>query len=612
MQIKKLLEGAYPTQFQGKAYRPVKGVIFAVEYKIFKDNTYFYHLQAIILNLFITLLVYFIIKNITRKSSLAFVGSLIFGIHPVHTEAITFMTASLDGWGILFFFIAFYLYLRIEDKKKYLLVPSLLFAVLAFFTYELTLTLPLILVLYDFCFRKISKKNLRERIAVYSPYFVLFIAFFILRLHFIGHLQGGAYFAGSFYLTMLTMAKAVVKYLELFIFPLNLSINPVLSGGIQSYINNFTNLESIKTQSLFNFGVISSVFIILLTLSVAVSSFRKNPLICFSILFFYVSLLPILNIIPQLLIMAERYEYIASFGGALLFAYLFNFLYNYKYKRLGYKKTVQNTLIVLLIFIVAAFSVLTIRRNADWKDDISVWTALANQPVSNSIKNAYLGMVYFQTGDYDKAALSFKKVVAEKGDVKFANYFLTFISVIKSINQGDKKSAEKSYNKLIKLSLPSERGGLYGLKGNIDNIPALSTTNAPANNRSLKEFQSQNFSFNYPENWTLSESANQTQIQSPDKNFSIEITSSVLPAATSASQYISSQTKVYGTLTNQGLAKIPTVDYAYVKVWNDNGVQKMQFFLFKDADVLEVIVYPADSSEMREFDNILVSLKFYL
>jgi tetratricopeptide (TPR) repeat protein len=177
-------------------------------------------------------------------------------------------------------------------------------------------------------------------------------------------------------------------------------------------------------------------------------------------------------------------------GGALLFAYLFNFLYNYKYKRLGYKKTVQNTLIVLLIFIVAAFSVLTIRRNADWKDDISVWTALANQPVSNSIKNAYLGMVYFQTGDYDKAALSFKKVVAEKGDVKFANYFLTFISVIKSINQGDKKSAEKSYNKLIKLSLPSERGGLYGLKGNIDNIPALSTTNAPANNRSLKEFQS--------------------------------------------------------------------------------------------------------------------------
>jgi hypothetical protein len=114
------------------------------------------------------------------------------------------------------------------------------------------------------------------------------------------------------------MAKAVVKYLELFFFPLNLSINPVLSGGIQSYINNFTNLESIKTQSLFNFGVISSVFIILLTLSVAVSSFRKNPLICFSILFFYVSLLPILNIIPQLLIMAERYEYIASFGGCFV------------------------------------------------------------------------------------------------------------------------------------------------------------------------------------------------------------------------------------------------------------------------------------------------------
>ena len=610
MQIEKLVEGAYPTQFQGKAYRPVKGVIFAFEYKIFKENTYFYHLQAIILNLFITFLVYFIIKNITKKSSIAFVGSLIFGIHPVHTEAITFMTASLDGFGILFFFLSFYFYINALKTKRSYYILSLLFAFLAFFSYELTLTLPLIVILYDLCFKKINKKNLYEKIGFYLPYFVFVITFFILRLHFIGRIQGGGYFAESFYLTMLTMTKAVVKYLELFIFPLNLSINPVLSGGIQSYINGFTNLEPLKAQSLFDLDVISSIFTILLTLSIAILFFRRNPIICFSILFIYISLLPILNTIPQLLIMAERYEYIASFGAVLLFAYLFNFIFTYKYKKVEYKKNAQNILIILLIFIVTTFSALTLRRNMDWKDDMSVWTALANQPVKGAIKNSYMGMLYFQQGKYDKATENFKQVIDKKGDIKFANYFLTFISVIKSINQGDKESAEKYYDELIKLSLPSDRANLYSLKKNIDNISSSSSASMQVNNQLLKEFRSQNFSFNYPKSWVLNELGNRTEIQNPNKNFTIEITYSVLSAVVSVNEYIKSQTKNYGTLTNQGLAKIPGVDYAYVKVWNDNNIQKMQFFFFKDKNILEVIVFPTDSSEMKEFDKIIESLKF--
>lgn len=610
MNITKLLEGSYPPKFQGKVYRPVKGVIAAADYKIWQANTFGYHLQAIVLNLAITIVVYLIIKKLTEKSSVAFIAALLFGIHPIHTEAITFMTASLDAWGILFFFLSFYFYLSTEKGKKYFYGFSVFFAFLAFFTYELTLSLPFIIILSDLIFKKINRQNLYKYLSVYLTFFSLFAVFFALRIHFIGHVEEGGYFAGSFYLTMLTMTKALLKYLELLIFPVNLSINPILSGGIQSFVNNFTNLEPIKSQKIFDLDILFSILVIAGTAGAGIMLIKKRPIISFSIFFIFVGLLPVLNIIPQKLVMAERYAYISSFGAVLLFAYLFVFIYNLKIKKIN-KDILQNGLIVFLIFTIVFFSFLTLKRNTDWKDELSVWTALANQPVGGAIGNYYTGMLYFEKGDYKNAAANFKQVIEKKGDVKLANYFLTFISVINSINQGDRAQAETFYEKLVKMSLPADRSSLEGLKKNIDNIPSSSGTSTEINTQLLKEFKSQNFSFIYPKGWAVNELGNQTQIQNPADNFSIQITYSALFKTQSANEYLDSQTKAYGTLINQGLAQIPTVDYAYVKVWNDNNIQKMQFFLFKDKTVLEVIVFPVNSSDMKVFDKIIGSLKFY-
>ena len=610
MNITKLLEGSYPPKFQDKVYRPIKGILAAVDYKIWQTNTFGYHLQAITLNVAIAIVIYFIIKKLTKKSSVAFIAALLFGIHPVHTEAVTFMTASLDTWGILFFFLSFYFYLSVEKGKQYLYGFSVFFAFLAFFTYELTLTLPFIIILYDLIFKKINKQNIYKCLSIYIALLSLFFVFFALRIHFIGHIEEGGYFAGSFYLTMLTMTKAVLKYLELFILPVNLSINPILSGGIQSFINNFTNLDPIKFQKIFDLDILSSILIITAVLATGIILIRKKPIISFSIFFIFAGFLPVLNIVPQKLVMAERYAYISSFGAVLLFAYLFIFAYNLKIKKIN-KHILQNGLIAFLIFIIALFSFLTLKRNTDWKDELSVWTALANQPVGGAIGNFYTGMIYFEKGDYENATINFKQVIEKKGDVKLANYFLTFISVINSINQGDKAQAEMFYEKLVVMSLPEDRSSLDGLKKNIDNISSSSDTNTEINDQLLKGFKSQNFSFTYPKSWTLNELESRTTIQNPDKNFSIEITYSILPEAMSVNEYINSQTKDYGTLVNQGLAKIPIVDYAYVKVWNNNNVKKMQFFLFKDKNILEVIVYPANSAEMKEFDKIIGTLKLY-
>ncbi len=610
MEIGKILQGNYPGQWQEKVYRPVKGVIFSIEYKLWGQNKDFYHAQAIILNLTITLLIFFIIKNITRKSSIAFISALLFGIHPVHTEAITFLTASLDTWGILFFFLAFYFYIK-RDKNTYLLFFSLFFAFLAFFTYELTLTLPIIIVFYDVCFKKINKKDLKKKLISYGCFILLFGLFFALRIYFIGFSQQGEYFAGSFYLTMLTMTKAIVKYLEVFVFPINLSMNPVLSGGIQSYINGFTSLDPIKNQKIFDLDIASSILLITIIIGAGFYLIKKKPIISFSIFFIFISLLPVLNILPLKIIMAERYGYISSFGVVLLAGIGFSFLYNFKYKNKLAKNIVQNLLIIILIMVIFFLSFLTIKRNTDWKDDISIWTALANQKAGKTIENSYLGVLYFQKGEYDKATASFKQVIAENGDVKFANYFLTFISVINAINQEDKQTAEKLYDKLLKLSLPSDKESLKNLKRDIDNISSTFNKDVQENELNTLIYKSQNFSFNYPTNWTVLEKNNEVSLLNLNKTFFIQIKHSKMALADTVDNYIKNQNQEYGTLINQGLAQIPNVDYAYVRIWNENGISKMQFFLFKQDLALEVIVWPSNSSEMETFNNIISSLKFH-
>ena len=60
-------------------------------------------------------------------------------------------------------------------------------------------------------------------------------------------------------------------------------------------------------------------------------------------------------------------------------------------------------------------------------------------------------------------------------------------------------------------------------------------------------------------------------------------------------------------LVNQGLAKIPGFDLAYVKIWQAENL-KMQFFLFKSDVVVEMRVWPGDSPLMRIFDQVVSSI----
>ena len=398
-------------------FRPIRGLLYLLAFNLWGLHPFFYHLLSLLIHLTSTVLIYFItIRIITlinrgqsikdkKSNTVPFITALLFGIHPIHTESVTFMTAGMDNLGTLFLFGSLFLYLKaFKDLPKYssFYILSVLLAFLAIFTYEITIILPLLFVLFDLCFGK--KYKLREYFKKYLPYFSVSFLYVIIRVFILEIGARGDYIGGSLYLTFLTMVKVIANYVYLLILPFDLSINPIISKGIWSHLDSMDTHEAILAQSFFDTQVLLSIFLIIALIAVSVYFYKKNRLITFLIGWFFISLLPVLFIVPQALIMQERYLYVASFSFCLLLGYLITKLLNQK----------KDLLVLFIIFFIfATYSARTYTRNTDWYDNLTLWTRLSDKYPEDA-QAAYVSAITYQEHDPNKALYYYQRAIKAK------------------------------------------------------------------------------------------------------------------------------------------------------------------------------------------------------
>lgn len=610
--IPALLQGSYPERFISQpVYRPIKGVIHTLSYNASNNNPIFYHFQAILIHILITVLIYFIISKITKKDSLAFIAALIFAVHPIHTESITFMTASFDTIGALFLFLSFYLYIKHKDNKNRAIFyfSSLFFALLAFLTYEITLVLPLILILYDLCFGNLSRKNWKENIK-YIPYFFLIFLYIGLRILLEPNLSKINYYAGNFYLTMLLSIKSLLMYIYLIFFPLKLTVLEILPGNILSDFkdaNSAENFKIINSQTIFDPAIILTILIVTISIFTFFYFLRKKPIISFSLGWFYIFLLPVSNIFPLKQFIAERYEYISSFGLILLFFYLLLALYQSKSNKV--KPFLKNLILLILISIVFFFSFLTIMRNFDYKDDLIMLKALSKQDNGGFYPKYYLGKYYLIEKDYEKSIHYLNLLANSRYDniYKDTYYYLSMAN----IKLGKYDEAKIAYKKLIKNNPDYSKEKLRALNNLLSENKNNNVTDLSSKPGYKIYNYNNNFSFEYPEKWTLSTSPSQLNLINPKTNFNLFFEYDVLGIDETKQHYISNTKLInFGKLLQEGIAKIPSVDYTYVRIWDQNGTKIAHFILFNKEEIINIFAKPFDQEYTDDFNQILNSVKF--
>ncbi len=577
-----VFKGSAP-EGQGNLYRPLRGVFYTIDYQLWGANPFFYHLQALLIHLGCTVLVYLIIdvilrskvtkdlstslrhNNVTETSSeilrsrsrpqndrwLPFVVALLFGLHPIHTETISYISASMESIGSLFYLAAFYFFLK--GKLGW----SGILGGLGFFSYEMTLTLPLVMGLYLLV---LKKAKIGQVFRTTWSFFALAAAFLFIRIFLLGILSRNAYLGYSFYLTMLTMAKVFVRYIGLLILPIGQNISHTLAGDFPTSMLPYDSLQPILQQSILDPAVILSVGILVGLGVVGWLMRKRQPLLSFGIGWFFITLLPVSQIIPGGGVFQEKFLYIPSVGFLLVVAWLIcHPRFNLGSSRSGFRLKAGMTILFLITMI---FGFLTFQRNQIWHDDISLWESVVSQDPRNLLANYNLGLYYSQKGDYQAAEKHYLTAIQKAPRFIEARYNLG--NVYGKIGEAS-KSAEQYQ---IVNEIQPGFGGI-----NDDPLKNLS----------------------YPKDWTVTKKDQTIVLEDPKTHFRIELT-----------QGNSNQT--YGKLINQGLAQIPNFDKAEVKIWQDGDIKKNQFFLYRDGQVLTVLVYPADSKEMSVFDKIITSL----
>ncbi len=85
------LKAIFSEQFVGN-YQPLTMLSYMLDYKFFGTNPFGYHLINLIFYLFCVAFVFLIAEKLSANKIVAFITSLLFGVHTLHVESFTWVS----------------------------------------------------------------------------------------------------------------------------------------------------------------------------------------------------------------------------------------------------------------------------------------------------------------------------------------------------------------------------------------------------------------------------------------------------------------------------------------------------------------------------------------
>jgi protein O-mannosyl-transferase len=175
-------------------YRPLMHMVYMLNYHIFGLKPWGFHLVNILFHCGVSVLVFLVIRRflteqrVTTSSvylSPPFIAAMLFALHPIHTEAVTWIAGLPDVAFTFFYLLSFYFFIRSKAVRSGSYLFSVVsFAIAAFFK-EPALTLPVVLFAYDYVFQK-DQPYFPDYVKRYVPYLVIAVGYLALRIHALG------------------------------------------------------------------------------------------------------------------------------------------------------------------------------------------------------------------------------------------------------------------------------------------------------------------------------------------------------------------------------------------------------------------------------------------
>ena len=393
--------------FQGLSisnyYRPMMHIVYMLNYHLFGLKPWGFHLVNILFHCGASVLVFLIIRRflIERQGTYSsvylsppFISAILFASHPIHTEAVSWIAGLPDVAFTFFYLLSLYLYILFREGAKGVYLLSVLSFSLATLFKEPALTLPVMLMAYDYLVKK-PDKTILSGIKRYIPYAAVSGVYLLLRYDALrSFAPSESYSYLSTYQLIINVLPLFREYLTDLLWPFDLNV-----------WHTFHPISSLFGTN----GIISMLVAVLFFIG-ATAAYRKNRVILFSLLLVVVPLLPAFYIRaisgkP----FAERYLYLPSVGFVLLLAVFLS------WARENLPRAVRG---ITLVFIVmgAVYAFATITRNNVWKDDFSLWSDAVKKSPDSVMVHYNLGVEYVSQKQLDRAISEFQTVLRMNPD----------------------------------------------------------------------------------------------------------------------------------------------------------------------------------------------------
>jgi tetratricopeptide (TPR) repeat protein len=363
----------------------VRPVLYYTINQIFGRNPAPYHLANTLFHLGTIFCLYLIVYFLHNQQT-AFFASLLAGIHPILTEAVTWISGG-HYVTYSFFVVSAFVFFLLSFKKSYFQYISILLFTIGLSASAKSMVFPFIITAFLIFWPGLKIKFNWKKIII--PWLIGLVAIGYTALKIPKRLESLKvnYYQNP---TMLNPLKqvpsAVTKYLELIIWPKGLTL-------YHSEISLINNQEFI-TRAVF-FGVFSTLIIY---------TFFKNKKLFFWFTFSALSLAPMLTPFGVSWLVADRYAYLPALGLFVIFGWLVN--------KLNQKPKIENIpLAVFLCIIVPLLTLRTIVRNNVWQNQDRLWLSAAKYSPHSAQNQNNLGDLYGRHGNFEKSIFHFKKAI---------------------------------------------------------------------------------------------------------------------------------------------------------------------------------------------------------
>ncbi len=460
-------------------WRPTQLLTYMLDYKIAEffiksqadyakswNSAVVFHISNTLFHALVCILIYLYIFLIFRRKDLALITSLIYSVHPVHTEAVTYIAGRADSLATMFILASLCLYIKSKDfintqKKTLSYLGSIIAFVFALMSKEMAIMLPAYLILTDLVAPSVQKKTTWSHIILrYLPFLLILGAYLYLRSTILDFAnipllkeqparQIPAFLRfTTFTRSLFGFARNVdthffdLGYFWILLFPFNLHMERSTPYALHFF-----------PQSIKELPYIFCFLGFLTLLGLTFYFYKKSKPLFFGLAFFLIALIPFMDIMPLNANMAEHWLYIPSIG---IFVCMSQWMVSLL--RLQPHFSIQDTLKKIIFSPIPIYviycSMLTVIRNLDWKDEKTIWKETAKLSNSSHI-HGNLGVAYGREGNIQAAKQEFIKALQLQFNYPEAHNNLGVIFMMewqKNRNQNILMSAKKEFELAIQFN----------------------------------------------------------------------------------------------------------------------------------------------------------------